>query len=99
MTENGAQLVAESVPKCGSAARNLVPFIFFSVDPDFAKFRKISEVPHWPSVQADLVNAMASMAWYAGSEWERELDAVLQDVDTSATPIIYVRASQYCSRL
>ena len=53
MTENGAQLVAESVPKCGSAARNLVPFIFFSVDPDFAKFRKISEVPHWPSVQAD----------------------------------------------
>ena len=47
MTENGAQLVAESVPKCGSAARNLVPFIFFSVDPDFAKFRKISEVPHW----------------------------------------------------
>lgn len=29
MTENGAQLVAESVPKCGSAARNLVPFIFF----------------------------------------------------------------------
>ena len=94
MTENGAQLVAESVPKCGSAARNLVPLIFFSVDPDLAKFRKISEDP-----LAGLVNAMASMAWYAGSEWERELDAVLQDVDTSETPIIYVRATQYCSRL
>jgi hypothetical protein len=35
----------------------------------------------------------------AGSEWERELDAVLQEVDTSAKPILYVRASQYCSRL
>ncbi|KOO53906.1 transcriptional activator [Chrysochromulina tobinii] len=31
----------------------------------------------------------------AGSEWERELDAVLQEVDTSAKPILYVRASQY----
>ena len=48
--------VRPKVWECRSELGSL--YNIFSVDPDFAKFRKISEVPHWPSVQADW-----SMQW------------------------------------